>query len=273
MEHLNLPAGRRAGIGEVMIVVEDVARTYGRGRRAVPALAPTSFSVRAGELFCIVGPSGCGKSTLLNLIAGFDRPDQGRVLVGGEEVMRPDPRRVLVFQDHGLLPWRSALGNVELGLEVTGMPRRERRERARSLLARMGLAGFERTRPAELSGGMRQRVGIARALAVDPDVLLMDEPFGAVDALTRLRLQDELLALHRTGGKTVVLVTHDIEEAIYLGDQVAVMTERPGRVQAIIPVEISEPRDRASADLARLREVVLAEFRLLPERRTPEYTI
>ncbi|MHB9148648.1 MAG: ABC transporter ATP-binding protein [Thermoleophilia bacterium] len=257
----------------MMIAVEAAGRTYGRGSTAVEALAPTSLEIFEGEFFSLVGPSGCGKSTLLNLIAGFDRPDRGRVLVQGRPVTGPDPRRLLVFQDYGLLPWRSALGNVELGLEISGVPRAERRARARALLRRMGLGDSESRKPHELSGGMRQRVNIARSLAVDPDVLLMDEPFGAVDALTRMELQDDLLQLHRAGGKTVVLVTHDIEEAIYLGDRVAVMGERPGSVQAVVPVNLAWPRDRTSAEFTHLREVILGHFRLVPEHPTPEYSI
>lgn len=264
---------RRAALGDETILVEGAGRTFGHGNTAVEALASTTLEVYEGEFFCLVGPSGCGKSTLLNLIAGFDRPDRGRVLVQGRPVTGPDPRRLLVFQDYGLLPWRSAIGNVELGLEIVGTPREERRSRARTLLERMGLRGFENKKPHELSGGMRQRVNIARSLAVDPDILLMDEPFGAVDALTRMGLQADLLELHRAGGKTVVLVTHDIEEAIYLGDRVAVMSERPGAIRATVTVDLSWPRDRTSAEFTHLREVILEHFRLVPERRAPEYSI
>ncbi|MHB0980275.1 MAG: ABC transporter ATP-binding protein [Thermoleophilia bacterium] len=273
MERVNGAAGRRAALGDEIIVVDGAGRTFGRGNAAVEALAATTLEVFEGEFFSLVGPSGCGKSTLLNLIAGFDRPDRGRVLVQGRPVTGPDPRRLLVFQDYGLFPWRSALGNVELGLEIAGVPLPERRIRARALLERMGLGDFEDKRPHELSGGMRQRVNIARSLAADPDILLMDEPFGAVDALTRMELQDDLLRLHRSGGKTVVLVTHDIEEAIYLGDRVAVMSERPGAIRATVPVGLAWPRDRTSAEFTHLREVILELFRLIPERRTPEYSI
>lgn len=274
MDGVNLRA-RASLLAEALplISVEEAARTFGAGPRAIEALGPVSFEVRSGEFFCIVGPSGCGKSTLLDLVAGFERPDAGRVLVGGRPVLGPDPRRLLLFQEHALLPWRSARANVELGLELAGVPRADRRERARGLLHEMGLAGFENARPRELSGGMRQRVSIARALAVDPDVLLMDEPLGAVDALTRLRLQDELLTLQRRGGKTIVLVTHDIDEAVYLGDRVAVMSERPGRFKTVVGVELPEPRDRGSAELFHLRERILEEFRLVPARRPPEYAI
>jgi len=264
---------RRAGLVDEIIVVDGAGRTFGRGNTAVEALAATTLEVYEGEFFCLVGPSGCGKSTLLNLVAGFDRPDRGRVLVQGRPVTGPDPRRLLVFQDYGLLPWRSAIGNVELGLEIMGIPREERRSRARALLERVGLSVFEDKKPYELSGGMRQRVNIARSLAVDPDILLMDEPFGAVDALTRMGLQADLLELHRAGGKTVVLVTHDIEEAIYLGDRVAVMSERPGAIRAIVNVDLAWPRDRTSAEFTHLREVILEHFRLVPERRAPEYSI
>jgi len=264
---------RRTVLGDAIIVVDGAGRTFGRGNTSVEALSATTLEVYEGEFFCLVGPSGCGKSTLLNLIAGFDQPDTGRVLVHGRPVTGPDPRRLLVFQDYGLLPWRSAIGNVELGLEIAGIPREARRSRARALLERMGLGAFEEKKPHELSGGMRQRVNIARSLAVDPDILLMDEPFGAVDALTRMGLQADLLELHRAGGKTVVLVTHDIEEAIYLGDRVAVMSERPGAIRATVTVDLAWPRDRTSAEFTHLREVILEHFRLVPERCAPEYSI
>src|SRR5660397_83897 len=241
-----------------LIGVEGVSKAYGQGKERVSALVDVSLEVEPGELFAIVGPSGCGKSTLLDLIAGFASPDAGRVLI---------------FQEHGLLPWRSALANVELGLEVQGVSRVDRRRKAREWLRLMGLEDFSHKKAHELSGGMRQRVNIARALAVDPEILLMDEPFGAVDALTRLRLQDELLSLRRKGEKTIVLVTHDIEEALYLGDRVAVMTERPGRLSTVIRVELSEPRNRTSTEFMRLRERVMEEFRLLPDRPAPEYLI
>jgi len=256
-----------------LIGVEGVSKAYGQGKERVSALVDVSLEVEPGELFAIVGPSGCGKSTLLDLIAGFASPDEGRVLVHGEEVVGPDSGRVLIFQEHGLLPWRSALANVELGLEVQGVSRVDRRRKAREWLRLMGLEDFAHKKAHELSGGMRQRVNIARALAVDPEILLMDEPFGAVDALTRLRLQDELLSLRRKGEKTIVLVTHDIEEALYLGDRVAVMTERPGRLSTVIRVELSEPRNRTSTEFMRLRERVMEEFRLLPDRPAPEYLI
>ncbi|MGW9070367.1 ABC transporter ATP-binding protein [Streptomyces yangpuensis] len=218
------------------IVFEGVRKTFGD----FTALDGIDLEIRSGEFLVVVGPSGCGKSTLLDLLGGLSAPTAGRILLDGKPVTGPGLDRGIVFQQYALLPWRTALGNVEFGLEATGVPRRERKQRAREFLDIVGLTGFEDRHPHQLSGGMRQRVAIARSLAYDPDVLLMDEPFAALDAQTRESLQDELRRIWQRTGKTVVFITHGIEEAVYLGQRVAVMTSRPGRIKEIVPVAFGE---------------------------------
>ncbi|MBK1783792.1 ABC transporter ATP-binding protein [Prauserella cavernicola] len=208
------------------------------------ALEDIDLDIADGEFAVLVGPSGCGKSTLLDLLAGLSAPSSGRILLNGEPVSGPGVDRGIVFQQYALLPWRTAQGNVEFGLEATGVPKRERAERAREYLELVDLAAFADRHPHELSGGMKQRVAIARSLAYDPDVLLMDEPFAALDAQTRESLQDELRRIWRRTGKTVVFITHGIDEAVYLGQRVAVLTSRPGRIKSIVEVDL----DREAAD-------------------------
>ncbi|MFI6443442.1 ABC transporter ATP-binding protein [Kitasatospora sp. NPDC050543] len=233
----------------------------GRGRSTeFTALDGIDLDVGAGEFVAVVGPSGCGKSTLLDLLGGLAAPTSGEILLDGRPVTGPGLDRSIVFQQYALLPWRTAQGNVEFGLEATGVPRRQRAARAREYLSLVGLDGFEERHPHELSGGMKQRVAIARSLAYDPDVLLMDEPFAALDAQTRESLQDELLRIWRRTGKTVVFITHGIEEAVYLGGRVAVLTSRPGRVKEVVPIELGERaagRDlRSSPEFARYRHEI-----------------
>ncbi|MEU9919944.1 ABC transporter ATP-binding protein [Streptomyces griseoluteus] len=227
------------------IVFEDVRKDFtvkdrtGAGQATrFTALDRIDLEIADGEFVVLVGPSGCGKSTLLELLGGLAQPTGGRILLDGEPVTGPGLDRGIVFQQYALLPWRTAQGNVEFGLEATGVPRRGRAARAREFLDLVGLTGFEDRHPHELSGGMRQRVAIARSLAYDPDVLLMDEPFAALDAQTRESLQDELLRIWQRTGKTVVFITHGIDEAVYLGQRVAVMTSRPGRIKQIVPVAL-----------------------------------
>ncbi|MFE6281187.1 ABC transporter ATP-binding protein [Streptomyces sp. NPDC057877] len=224
------------------------------------ALDGIDLEMADGEFTVLVGPSGCGKSTLLDLLGGLTRPTSGRVLLDGRPVTGPGLDRGVVFQQYALLPWRTARGNVEFGLEATGVPRRHRAARAREFLDLVGLSGFEDRHPHELSGGMRQRVAIARSLAYDPDVLLMDEPFAALDAQTRESLQDELLRVWQRTGKTVVFITHGIDEAVYLGQRVAVMTSGPGRIKQVVPVDLGSRTTtddvRSSPEFARYRHRV-----------------
>ena len=227
------------------LVLDDVRLTYRRplDDSEFLALDAVSLAVAEGEFVAIVGPSGCGKSTLLLLINGLLHPTSGRILLNGRPVAAPGPERALVFQEFALLPWRTVLHNVELGLEVIRKPAAARRELARENLRRVGLSAFERYYPHQLSGGMRQRVGIARALAVGPEVLLMDEPFGALDAQTRQIMGAELLRIWERDRKTILFVTHDIDESIYLADRVVVMSANPGRVLEVLPITLPRPRD------------------------------
>ncbi|BFU41794.1 ABC transporter ATP-binding protein [Krasilnikovia sp. MM14-A1004] len=221
------------------IQFEDLGKSFQARGTTVTALQDINLTVRSGEFLVIVGPSGCGKSTLLDLLGGLTEPTSGRILVDGVEISGPGLDRGVVFQQYALLPWRTAQSNVEFGLEAKRVPRRERAARAREYLDLVGLSGFHDRYPHELSGGMKQRVAIARSLAFDPDVLLMDEPFAALDAQTRDGLQDELLRIWEKTGKTIVFITHGIEEAVYLGQRVAVMTSRPGRIKQIVDVPLT----------------------------------
>jgi NitT/TauT family transport system ATP-binding protein len=227
------------------VVIDAVSKSYPDDRgQSTAALAGVSASVEAEEFVALLGPSGCGKSTLLNIVAGLVRPTAGHVHFEGQR--RPGQLvTAMVFQEFALFPWRTAQANVEFGLEEAGVGRAERARRARELIELTGLAGFEHRYPHQLSGGMRQRVGIARALAVDPAVLLMDEPFSALDAQTRQLMQEELLAIWERTRKTILYVTHNIQEAVYLADRVIVLSRRPGRVIATVAVELKRPRTEA----------------------------
>jgi ABC-type nitrate/sulfonate/bicarbonate transport system ATPase subunit len=223
-----------------------IAYAGGRGTDIVLAVDNVDFSLRRGELVCIVGPSGCGKTTLLNAIAGFLPISAGELALNGRPIAQPGPDRAMVFQQPGLLPWRDVLHNVTYGLEMSGrMRRREARERAQDLLALVGLGDFARAYPRQLSGGMQQRVNLARALAVEPELLLLDEPFASVDAQTRETLQIELLGIRARSGVTALFVTHDIGEAVFLADRVCVFSRRPGRIVKEIAIALPEPRAEA----------------------------
>ena len=203
----------------------------------VTALTEVNLSIEVGELVVIVGPSGCGKSTLLNLFAGLVNPSSGQLKHNGSPIRGPGRERGVVFQDHAVMPWRNVLRNVTHGPEIAGVPKPERVERARELLAAVGLSGFERKYPHELSGGMRQRVAVARTWANDPDVILMDEPFASVDAMTRLTLQEQLLELVEATQKTVIFITHSVDEAVFLADRVITMSPRPGRIVDVLSID------------------------------------
>jgi NitT/TauT family transport system ATP-binding protein len=217
------------------IIFDRVSHTYQPARgKTVLALDRVSLEVREGEFLALLGPSGCGKSTLLYLLGGFLPIESGRIAVGGRAVTQPGPDRGIVFQNFALYPWKTVRGNLLYGLKKQGLAREERERRAQEFIDLVHLRGFEESYPSQLSGGMKQRVAIARTLALDPAILLMDEPFGALDAQTRGLMHEELLAILRRRPKTVVFVTHDVREAVYLADRVAVMTARPGRIKAIV---------------------------------------
>jgi NitT/TauT family transport system ATP-binding protein len=231
----------------------------------VSVLSNIDFEVETGEFMVLVGPSGCGKSTLLDLLSGLAEPTSGAILLDGKPIVGPGSDRGIVFQQYALFPWRTALGNVEFALEAMRLPRAERTERARHFLALVGLAGFEDHYPHQLSGGMKQRVAIARSLSYDPDILLMDEPFAALDAQTRESLQDELLRIWEQTEKTILFITHAIDEAVYLGQRVAVMTTRPGRILDIVDIPLSSRRStddlRSSPEFTELRHRIWTMLR------------
>lgn len=233
-----------------MIEIKGVNKTFvpkgGRRRRQeVHALSDVNLTIGDNEFVTLIGPSGCGKTTLLRMVAGLTTVDQGEVLVDGVPVRGPSPERAMVFQAFALMPWADVIRNVAFGLELRGVPKREREEKARTLVEKVGLAGFENSLPHELSGGMRQRVGLARALAVEPSVLLMDEPFGALDEQTKRVMQEELLRIWEQDRKTVIFVTHSIDEAILLADRCVVMSARPGRIYEVESIKIDRPRSRS----------------------------
>jgi NitT/TauT family transport system ATP-binding protein len=233
---------------------ENLQVTFHSSRMTVEALRDISFSVGKSEFVCVVGPSGCGKSTLLRSIAGLVNPTGGRVIFHNQ-VGEEQPRCAMVFQDHGVFPWMTVLDNVAFALEMQGVGRKERQEKARLFLDMIGLSEFAGAYPRELSGGMRQRVAVARAFISDPDLLLMDEPFRALDAQTRLILQEELLHIWRDFRKTVLYVTHDIEEAILLGDRVLVMSARPAEIKEQVNIPLRRPRDLTGRDHPELEEL------------------
>jgi NitT/TauT family transport system ATP-binding protein len=255
---LEEPRGRTAAKSAVPTVsLADVSKLYGHGRTAVAALEHVDLDVARGEFVCLLGASGCGKSTLLNLVAGLDRPTAGEVAVNAR-------RTGLMFQDAALFPWLTIRGNVDLALKLAGVERDARGARTAALLDMVHLGEFAKKRPHELSGGMRQRVALARALAQDAEVLLMDEPFGALDAMARDRLHDELESLWRTTNKTVIFVTHNVREAVRLGDRVVLLASRPGRVMATFPVGIPRPRRIDSAEVATLAATITDRLRGAP---------
>lgn len=253
------------------IDVKDVSVGFSQGGGIFEALKDVSLSIGQGEFICLLGPSGCGKSTLLNLLAGFEKPSQGGILIGGEPVTAPSPKYLTIFQNYGLFPWRTVLHNVELGLEARGTKKQERQKQAMKYLEMVGLAQAKDKKPAQLSGGMQQRVAIARALAAEPEILFMDEPFGALDAITRMKLQDDILRICKEEGKTIIFVTHDIEEAVFLADRIVVMEAGPGRVHSIVKVEMPHERDRTSDDFIIIRDKVFALMHLKKEKEVEYY--
>lgn len=242
--------------------IRGLTRIFAKG--ATTALKDINLDVYPGELVCLIGESGCGKSTLLQIIAGFDMPTEGEMLMNNQPVTGPDHKRGVVFQESSLLPWLNVEKNIGLGLEIRNS-RINKDAKFERFIELMSLKGFEHHYPAELSGGMAQRVAIARALINDPEVLLLDEPFGALDAFTRMRLQDEFIRIWEQKRYTTVFVTHDIDEAVYLGSRVVTLSRRPGRIARVFNIHLRRPRDRTSAEFIRLRGMIAKEFMALAQ--------
>jgi len=236
------------------IQISKVSKIFSSGEREVVALDDINLDIKPGEFICLLGPSGCGKSTLLNAVAGFSSPTAGSILVDGESVQKPGPDRGMVFQEYALFPWMTVEKNIAFGLEIKKLPKSRIKEKVSALLAMLNLQDFRDRYPKDLSGGMRQRVAIARVLALDSPIMLMDEPFGALDSLTRRSLQDELLRIWTEFKKTILFVTHSIDESIYLADRIVVMTYRPGKIKKDVSVTMPRPREPSSAAFNELKK-------------------
>lgn len=259
------------------IEIQDATKIYKKpggfrsSKESFTALDHISLQIEKGEFICLLGPSGCGKTTLMNSIAGFETLTEGSITIDGQKVKAPSEKYVTIFQNYGLLPWRTVEKNVELGLETLKVPKQERKQIAMKYLQLVGLESFAKRHPAQLSGGQQQRVAIARGLAVDPEILFMDEPFGALDAITRYKLQDDLLHITKSQNKTVIFVTHDIDEAVFLADKIVVMSPNPGRIKAVIPIGLGSHRDRTGGDFLQLRDKVFRIFNMKEEDNTEYY--
>ena len=240
--------------------IQHLSKQYVLKNGTLPVLDDITLTIQPGEFVSIVGASGCGKSTLLRLIVGLEEDYRGEVLLDGKRIVGTSLERGIVFQEHRLFPWKTVAGNISLGLLNAALTPEQKRALVQQHIELVGLAGFEKSYPHQLSGGMAQRVAIARALVNKPEILLLDEPFGALDALTRAYLQQELHRIWQAEGITMILVTHDVEEAIYLGDKVVVMEPRPGRIRRIVPVNLAHPRERAGLPFVNVKEEVLREF-------------
>ena len=255
------------------IEISSVNRTYfDTSENDVEALKDVSLSVRKGEFLSVIGPSGCGKTTLLRLLAGLDKPESGTITLEGKEIAAPGPQLGYVFQQGSLFPWLTVENNIASGLKARRVYRENKAEVAR-FVELVGLQGFEKSYPHQISGGMAQRVAIARARINRPDALLLDEPMGALDAFTRADLQDKLLELWKQNGTTMILVTHDVDEAVYLSDRIVIMTPRPGQISEIKDVRLSRPRDRGSVEFMALRGTILEKLHLASAQPQPEYII
>jgi NitT/TauT family transport system ATP-binding protein len=245
------------------VVFEGVSKDFDQRGKPLHVLQDIDLTVHEGELICLLGPSGCGKSTLLNIAGGFEEPTRGTVSIDGQPVVGPDRRRIFVFQEYGIFPWASVWDNVALGLR--DLPKKEVAKRIQATIDMVGLTGFEKSYPNELSGGMKQRVEVARALAVDPDVIFMDEPFGALDSLTRLQMRAELVRIWSDQRPTILFVTHDVDESIQLAERIVVLSARPGRVADVLEVGLDHPRDLGSPEYGQIKNRL---YELLGVRHT-----
>lgn len=257
---LAMPEFSMKKIRKIKLQAQHISMFFTRDGNDVRVLDDVNLEVGEGEFVCLLGPSGCGKSTLLNIIAGFISPTLGQVRIEGETVRGPDPRRIFVFQERGVFPWLTVEGNIGFGLSK--LEKVERLPRIAYYIQLVGLRGFERAYPQELSGGMKQRLEVARALAVNPDMLFLDEPFGALDSITRLTMRGELLRIWEAERKTIIFVTHDIEEAVQLADRVVVMSARPAKIQGIVNIDIRHPRDISSRRYLELRDGIFEQIGL-----------
>jgi len=238
--------------------LENISKSFKLDNGSVvEAISGISLEIADSEFVSVLGPSGCGKTTLLRIVAGLESPTSGTIMLDGKKIEGPSPQMTMIFQEYSLFPWRKVIDNIAFGLELQGLDREERRKRATAYLDLVGLRDFAEMYPYELSGGMRQRVAVARALAVNPRILLMDEPFGALDAQTRNMLQRELLEIWQKTKKTVLFVTHSVDEAVFLSDRVVVLSPRPGRVRDIVAIDLPRPRERTGVEFARIRRYVL----------------
>ncbi|MBD5544961.1 MAG: ABC transporter ATP-binding protein [Lachnospiraceae bacterium] len=245
-----------------LIEIKDLSVAYEHKKEKLTVLDNVCLNIEKGEFICLLGASGCGKSTLLSAMAGFEKPDGGSIVIDGKVVEKPSIHYLTIFQNYGLLPWRTVLKNVELGLEAKKVPKKMRRETAQKYIDLVGLNGTEQKHPYQLSGGMQQRVAIARALAVNPEILFMDEPFGALDAVTRMKLQDDILNICKKEGKTIIFVTHDIEEAIFLADRIVVLDGAQKGIKSIVNIEMPGNRNRTSDDFLLARDKVFEIFHM-----------
>lgn len=255
-----------------ILKIQNVSRTYSDGETTVNALKDINLTVRKGEFISIIGSSGCGKTTLLRLIAGLDTPQSGKLFLDDEEIKAPDPKRGYVFQQGSLFDWLTVSQNIAAGLRARHIYR-ENKHKVQEYIEMVGLSGFEKAYPHQISGGMAQRVAIARALINDPEVLLLDEPMGALDSFTRADIQDKLLQLRRNNDATMILVTHDVDEAIYLSDRIVIMTPRPGKISEIMEIDMAHPRHRGGTEFLAIRRNILEKFHLASAEPQPEYTI
>ena len=257
---------------EIILKIEGVNRVYKDEESEVTALSDINLEVRRGEFISIIGASGCGKTTLLRLIAGLDKPQSGELSLGGVKIEKADPKRGYVFQQGGLFSWLTVEQNIASGLKARHVYK-EKKDMLPEYIEMVGLSGFENSYPHQISGGMAQRVAIARALINEPELLLLDEPMGALDNFTRAALQDKILEIRANTGATMILVTHDIDEALYLSDRIVIMTPRPGRISEVLDVNLHHPRQRNASDYTRLRNKLLEKFHLASEPLEPEYSI
>ena len=247
-------------MGKLKLQADHIHTVFTRDGETTPVLNDINLDVTEGEFVCLLGPSGCGKSTLLSTMAGFLSPSSGAIKIDGQVVQGPDPRRIFVFQERGVFPWLTVEGNIAFGLFK--LDRSERQQRVAHYIKMVGLEGFEKAYPAALSGGMKQRLEVARALAVNPDMLFLDEPFGALDSITRLIMRAELLRIWQAERKTIIFVTHDIDEAVQLADRVVVLSARPATIQQIVNIDIPHPRDISSARYLELRDGIFKQIGL-----------